>query len=265
MSTEGQAVQKMLEERRSKSDLLKEAEEGWCDSQGTVDQIRTKLQLRQEGALKRERVIAYSLAQKQWRPPSNVKPKNTSAFSLKNHELDSSNWGWSWLERWMAAKSWENRLMEQAQTDPSNVHNQKNCEVTQEMCPKISDPGSIKIKKNNVTTRVSAKSPAMVYNHNSKMPSVSSSEFRYDESSASSSSVCTSTPVSGTTQMASEKTEESNKSRPNYTSLTESIKAKQKICSNNRNPSLYSSKFSSAVSWKDKSLTRNHGQGELLL
>ena len=39
-------------------------QEGWCDSQGTIDQIRAKLQMRQEGALKRERAIAYSLAQK---------------------------------------------------------------------------------------------------------------------------------------------------------------------------------------------------------
>ena len=39
-------------------------QEGWCDSQGTIDQIRATLQMRQEGALKRERAIAYSLAQK---------------------------------------------------------------------------------------------------------------------------------------------------------------------------------------------------------
>ncbi|XP_028126645.1 uncharacterized protein LOC114323278 [Camellia sinensis] len=67
MSMEGQIVQKMLDERRSMADLLKQAEEGWCDSQGTLEEITAKLQMRQEGAFKRERALAYSLAQKQWK------------------------------------------------------------------------------------------------------------------------------------------------------------------------------------------------------
>ncbi|KAE9446316.1 hypothetical protein C3L33_21779, partial [Rhododendron williamsianum] len=64
MSMEGQAVQMMLNERRSNADLLKQAEEGWCDSIGTLEEVKTKLQMRQEGAFKRERALAYSLAQK---------------------------------------------------------------------------------------------------------------------------------------------------------------------------------------------------------
>jgi len=184
----------------------------------------------------------------------------------------------------MAAKPWENRLMEKGHTDAADIHNPKECEVIQG----VSDPCSVKIKKNNVTTRVSAKPPAMLFNHGSKNQSASSSEFRFDENTASSSSLCTSTPISGTI-LASEKTEESTKSRLSYMNLTESIRAKQKTCSTNRSrqspgdseynkrgtlshielkgnasdPSLSSSKLSSATSWKDKSLTRNHGQGEI--
>lgn len=37
-------------------------QEGWCDSQGTLDEIREKLQSRKEGAIKRERALAYSLS-----------------------------------------------------------------------------------------------------------------------------------------------------------------------------------------------------------
>ncbi|KAG2286170.1 hypothetical protein Bca52824_045774 [Brassica carinata] len=55
MTVQGQAVQKLLDEHRSKSDLLKEVEEGWCDRKGTVDDIKTKLQQRQDGAFKRTR------------------------------------------------------------------------------------------------------------------------------------------------------------------------------------------------------------------
>jgi hypothetical protein len=35
---------------------------GWCDSQGTVDDVRSKLYMRREGAIKRERAIAYALS-----------------------------------------------------------------------------------------------------------------------------------------------------------------------------------------------------------
>lgn len=39
-------------------------QKGWCDSKGTVEDIKVKIQMKQEGAFKRERAIAYSLAQK---------------------------------------------------------------------------------------------------------------------------------------------------------------------------------------------------------
>ena len=38
-------------------------QEGWCDSQGTLEEVRVKLQKRQEGAIKRERAIAYVYSQ----------------------------------------------------------------------------------------------------------------------------------------------------------------------------------------------------------
>lgn len=37
-------------------------QEGWCDSIGSVEQIQAKLLKRQEAAAKRERAMAYALA-----------------------------------------------------------------------------------------------------------------------------------------------------------------------------------------------------------
>ncbi|KAL9376571.1 hypothetical protein Peur_030691 [Populus x canadensis] len=224
MSIEGQAVQNMLNERYSKADLLKHAEEGWCDGKGTLEDVKSKLQMRQEGAFKRERAIAYSHAQKQWRsnPSSNTRT-NSSVYSFKNQEFDKNSWGWSWLERWMAAKPWESRLMEQSHTDPS-VTPPKSC-VDVNIHSKSSEQSLVQVRKNNVTTRISARPPIGHFTRSSSSPS---SEFRFDESSASS-SICTSTtPISGNTGLASDKTEESGNSRPNYMNLTESTKAKQK-------------------------------------
>ncbi|CAK7352916.1 unnamed protein product [Dovyalis caffra] len=228
MSMEGQAVQNLLDERRSKADLLKHAEEGWCDRKGTLDDVKSKLQMRQEGAFKRERAIAYSLAQKQWRskPSSNTRTNN-SVFSFKNEEFDKNSWGWSWLERWMAAKPWESRLMEQSQTDPLVTPPPKSC-VDASTHSKSAEQSLVKVRKNNVTTRISARPPI---GHATRSSSSPSSEFRFDESSASS-SICTSTtPISGNTGLASDKTEDSGYSRPNYMTLTESTKAKQKTYS----------------------------------
>ncbi|CAA7036867.1 unnamed protein product [Microthlaspi erraticum] len=218
MTVEGQAVQKLLEEHRSKSDLLKEVEEGWCDRKGTVDDIKTKLQQRQEGAFKRERALAYALAQKQWRstPSSNIKT-NSSISYLKSQEFDKNSWGWSWLERWMAARPWETRLMDTADaaaaaTPPPPLPKQLKSPETVDV---------VKVRRNNVTTRVSAKPPSHMLS--------SSPGYEFNESPGSS-SICTSTtPASGTTGLVSDNSSgQVKKHKPSYMSLTESTKAKRR-------------------------------------
>ncbi|ERM98563.1 protein IQ-DOMAIN 1 [Amborella trichopoda] len=226
MSNEGQAIQKMLEVRRNKDNPFREVEDGWCDSQGTLEEIRAKLQMRQEGAIKRERAIAYSLYQQQWRSNSNTK-LNIAMNSLK-HEPDKNSWGWSWLERWMAARPWENRLMEQPNTEHSDTFSFKHSDDQW----KHGEPNSVKVRKNNISTRISAKPPPGYTHRIARSSSTPSSELPFDEGSPS--SVSTSTPVSGSTPLTSERTEESASSRPNYMNLTESTKAKQRPCNSHR-------------------------------
>ncbi|XP_051137743.1 protein IQ-DOMAIN 6 [Andrographis paniculata] len=205
MSADGQAVQNILHHRRRAiaDDLFKHAEEGWCDSRGTLEEVKAKIHMRQEGAVKRERAIAYSQSQK---------GKSTS----NGREFDKNSWGWSWLERWMAAKPWETRLMEM-----NNVVELKNFrDMSKGSVSRLSEPSTLRIKK-NVTKRVSA--PA------NQSSSSYSSDFRHDESSVSSSIFTTATPVSGNT--ASDRTDEkSNGRRPNYMNLTEATKAKRRSC-----------------------------------
>ncbi|KAK6927265.1 protein of unknown function DUF4005 [Dillenia turbinata] len=232
MSIEGQAVQQLLNERRTQADHLKLAEEGWCDSRGTLEEVKAKLQMRQEGALKRERAMAYSLAQKQWRSsPSTYLQLNSSWSCLKGHEIDKNSWGWSWLERWMAAKPWENRLMESKNTDSTEITppSKKCVDFARKLSQEPSEQCQVKVRKNNVTTRISAKPP-----HNGQVTrstSSPSSEFQCDGSSGSSSIFTSTTPASGFTGLASDRTEVSNTCRPSYMNLTESTKAKQRPCS----------------------------------
>ncbi|KAJ6796472.1 protein IQ-DOMAIN 1-like [Iris pallida] len=97
---EQKAQQQLVHEAR-----FRETEEGWCDSVGSVEEIQAKLLKRQEAAAKRERAMAYALSH-QWQAGS----KQQAAPD--GFEPDKNNWGWNWLERWMAVRPWENRFLD---------------------------------------------------------------------------------------------------------------------------------------------------------
>nr|KYP65504.1 Protein IQ-DOMAIN 1 [Cajanus cajan] len=105
MSLETQAAQQKLQQKLPNKVQVREIEEGWCDSVGSVEEIQTKILKRQEAAAKRERAMAYALAH-QWQAGSRQQPVS-SGF-----EPDKSSWGWNWLERWMAVRPWENRFVD---------------------------------------------------------------------------------------------------------------------------------------------------------
>nr|GMD47589.1 protein IQ-DOMAIN 1 [Ipomoea batatas] len=191
LSMEGRAAQKMLEEHISEEDKhTKQAEaRRWCDSKGTYAEVKAKMQMRQEGAFKRERALAYSLVHKEISNKSSDTRRTISVPSAKTQNCDKNSSGWGWLERWMAARPWETRLIEQTTS-------------------KSSESCTTKVRKNNVTKRISAKPCVVVEATHSS--SSRSSELQCDVSSASS-SLCTST--------------ERNK-QPNYMAVTESTKAK---------------------------------------
>ncbi|GER35414.1 IQ-domain 6 [Striga asiatica] len=226
MSVEGQAVQKLLDERNDKDVLLKQAEEGWCDSRGTLEEVKAKIQLRKVGAVKRERALAYSLVQK-LKSGQAIESCNNNP-TLKNNGLDKNN-NWSWLERWMVAKPWENRLMAQINTTSLDTtpHSKP---LTKPNFSALQEQNLIKVTKNNITKRISAK-PPFISSHESP-----SSDFLKPDESPPSSFFTNTTPFS-------DKTEESNTSRPNYMNLTEATRAKQRIIGGQRQLSMSMDEF----------------------
>uniref|UniRef100_A0A0D9V4S6 DUF4005 domain-containing protein n=1 Tax=Leersia perrieri TaxID=77586 RepID=A0A0D9V4S6_9ORYZ len=217
ISADGLDSQDMLDDRSGFVDPVKEAEAGWCDSQGTADDVRSKIHMRHEGAIKRERALTYALSNQ--RCSSHGGRPSSPAVSLKHHGngANKSNHSWSYLEGWMSTKPWESRLMEQTHTE--NSTNSRCSESVEEINvggPKLSDASSVKIRKNNVTTRVVAKPPSMI--------SATSSDFVCDESSPSTSSV---TQLSGTNSLATERRSDCGQvGGPSYMSLTKSAKAR---------------------------------------
>ena len=145
-----------------------------------------------------------------------------SANSAKQQKHDNTNL--SWLESWMAAKPWQNRLMEEAQTDRPEMtpfsRRREDCSYPTGSRSNSSEHSILKPKRNNnsnLPIKMYPRSP--VVGRISRSSSDPSSDFLYDGSSESTSS---------STNTAMEIVEENHMNKPNYMNLTESIKAKQK-------------------------------------
>ncbi|CAI9114358.1 OLC1v1015066C1 [Oldenlandia corymbosa var. corymbosa] len=199
-----------------KTDPIKEAENGWCDSRGTVHEVRSKLQMKQEGAAKRERAIAYADAQQQLRRKA---MPNKGNANKRNPEL-------SWLDSWMATKPWESRLMEEFQTSsldmtPTSSKYERDS-ITGGSLSNSSEHGSVQVRRNNISTRVSAR-PSTT-GRLARASSDPISDSLYDESTSTSS-------------LSTSETQDSNKTpvegyrakKPSFMKATESIKAKQRV------------------------------------
>ncbi|KAG8380415.1 hypothetical protein BUALT_Bualt06G0013000 [Buddleja alternifolia] len=105
MSEENSAVQRQIQQKHEKE--LEKSRlsigENWDDSMQSKEQIEANLQNKQEAAMRRERALAYAYSHQQtWR--NSLNPANQTFMDPNN-----PHWGWSWLERWMAVRPWENR------------------------------------------------------------------------------------------------------------------------------------------------------------
>ncbi|KAK4741929.1 hypothetical protein SAY87_025517 [Trapa incisa] len=105
LALESETAQQKCQQKIDNEARVREIEEGWCDSIGSVEEIQSKLLKRQEAAAKRERAMAYALAH-QWQAGSRQQG------APEGFEPDKNSWGWNWLERWMAVRPWENRFLD---------------------------------------------------------------------------------------------------------------------------------------------------------
>ncbi|CAL5322376.1 hypothetical protein CsSME_00000629 [Camellia sinensis var. sinensis] len=128
MREENQALQRQLQQKHEKEleKLRTSVGEDWNSSAQSKEQIEGKLHNRQEAAVRRERALAYAYSRQQtWK---------TSSKSAKPTYMDPNNpqWGWSWLERWMAARPWETRdaLDRELNSDHASVKSSTSCAIS---------------------------------------------------------------------------------------------------------------------------------------
>ncbi|WMV56250.1 hypothetical protein MTR67_049635 [Solanum verrucosum] len=242
MSLESQTEQQKLEQQLEHDARVREIEEGWCDSIGSVEQIQEKLLKRQEAAAKRERAMAYALAHQptvvtafvfinvvfllslsqgsignslytcQGRGKWQAGSRQQS--TLSGFEPDKSSWGWNWLERWMAVRPWENRFLDLNVRDGVMPNENESA-----------DP--INGIKNQV--KFAGKKPTTATLANDRVgPSHSSSNSKSNEKAAASlSDGCSSSPnVSASTQETPAALVNKPKSKPNLEDLVEEASSK---------------------------------------
>ncbi|KAE8813647.1 protein IQ-DOMAIN 1-like [Hordeum vulgare] len=198
-------------DRNGRAHPLRETEEQWCDRQGSVNQVKSRMHMKHEGAVKRQRAIAYAHSHQRQSSRYSGRP-SSPARSLRNHE--------SYIEGWMATKPWESTHVD------SNLGESRRLQSYKEKMnfedSKYSCAGSIKIRRNNESTRVEAM-PQLAL-------SASSSDFGCDESSPSTSSM---TPGYSANTLGSEARSGSG-GGPGYMSLTKAAKARLEDASDSR-------------------------------
>ncbi|XP_028188723.1 protein IQ-DOMAIN 1-like isoform X4 [Glycine soja] len=116
MITEARIKQKKLETQLKIEAKIHELEVEWCNGSETMEEIISRLHQREEAAIKRERAMAYAFSH-QWRPNC------SQYFGQASYSLGKESWGWSWTERWVAARPWEVRVRVQT-TKTKNLNGQ---------------------------------------------------------------------------------------------------------------------------------------------
>ncbi|XVF25154.1 hypothetical protein REPUB_Repub13aG0189100 [Reevesia pubescens] len=223
VSSEEQAVQNL-----NHTDPTKQTEKGWCNSPGTLEELRAKQQMKQDGAIRRERAIAYSaLKQSRSCASPNARAKK-QPLSRMHRRLDRNSPDWNWLDRWVPTKPWETRMVEEI-AEPSEMmttFSRKSEDNIFSFHSSSSEYDSLKVKRNNVTTRILARPP--MTSQISGSLSATSSESVYDERSTSTSSASVSPTTMSSNTLVADTLEDNQTHKPSYMNPTESIKAKQK-------------------------------------
>ncbi|CAI9759248.1 unnamed protein product [Fraxinus pennsylvanica] len=127
MSEDNMALQRQLQKKHEKEleKLRASTGENWDDSMQSKEQIEANLQHRQEAAMRRERALAYAHSHQKTQ-------KNSKSSNQTFMDPNNPRWGWSWLERWMASRPWENgsEVDKELNSDHASMKSPASCVVS---------------------------------------------------------------------------------------------------------------------------------------
>ncbi|CAH2064320.1 unnamed protein product [Thlaspi arvense] len=101
LSEDKQACARQLQQRHNK-DVVAKTGENWNDSTLSREKVEANMLNKQVATMRREKALAYAYThQNTWK-------NSTKLGSQTFMDPNNPHWGWSWLERWMAARPNEN-------------------------------------------------------------------------------------------------------------------------------------------------------------
>ncbi|XP_062233580.1 protein IQ-DOMAIN 9-like [Phragmites australis] len=150
MVTEGRNRKKKQENQMKLEAKLHNLQVEWNGGSDTMDEILARIQQREEAAVKRERAMAYAFNH-QWRARPGA---GLGSFS---YEVGKGGWGWSWMDRWIAARPWEPRVLVHPE-NPKKAQAKKENSSTNQSALKLQ--GSISLSNNINDRKVPKKKPS---------------------------------------------------------------------------------------------------------
>lgn len=163
MSEEGQAVQRQLFQRRQQDSRPRRSME--IEARASTKQLAAN-------ALKRERVMANAFSEQ----PRMMPPKQNSL--VIDCEPDKQHWGWTWLDRWMAARPWESPFFDEIM---SGIESDRNLEESQakivEMDTGKPRPLSTTKRRNGSLSEAGSVDPSMASTPSALHPFAAASPF----------------------------------------------------------------------------------------
>ncbi|XP_016503704.1 protein IQ-DOMAIN 3 isoform X1 [Nicotiana tabacum] len=119
MSEDNQALQRQLQQKHEKEqEKLKaysQSGDDWNDSTRSKEEVEATLHSKQEAAMRRERALAYAYTHQ----PTRRNPSKSTDQTFM--DPNNPHWGWSWLERWMAARPWEDKCATDKEVNSDQV------------------------------------------------------------------------------------------------------------------------------------------------
>ncbi|CAI0442849.1 unnamed protein product [Linum tenue] len=267
MAEENQSLQRQIHHKHEKELERLQIGVEWDASLQSKEQIEANLLHKQEAAVRRERALAYAYTHQQtWK---NASKSGTATF------LDPNNphWGWSWLERWMAARPWENNSAVDNNDRPASLKSA----VSRTMSLGDISRGSSRRNLNKPSLsgqRSGSKPPSRYSPASSKATSISSVTGKMKGPNPKGSSSSTRHSIPGRSFRDDESLASSPSVAPSYMGATQSAKAKSRFSSpmgataakNNRAPekaSVASAKKRLTYSPSSAGLRRHSGPPKL--
>ncbi|KAM3748297.1 hypothetical protein ACB098_05G097900 [Castanea mollissima] len=167
MVTEGRLRQKKLENQLKLEAKLHGLEVEWCGGSETMEETLARIHQREEAAVKRERTMAYAFSH-QWRANA------SQMHGLGNYELNKTNWGWSWLERWIAARPWESRVPAKS-ISPKKPQSRQSSKVGRNVIP-LTPKTSVSVKLPLTNGKGTTKARRLSYPAGGKPPAQEESD-----------------------------------------------------------------------------------------